>query len=132
MQAISFITRTGLLALVASVPLLPLFARAAEPGDAPTAVVRAAEAAPPPTVSGFGVPLASKQLDDYRGGFTVVKNDMQLSGVVTNNTATDVVTGNNTITNGAFSNASGLPMVIQNSGANVLIQNSTILNVQMN
>jgi hypothetical protein len=41
-----------------------------------------------------------------------------------------VLTGNNTITEGSFSNASGLPMVIQNTGANVLIQNATIVNIQ--
>lgn len=56
---------------------------------------------------------------------------MGLSGTVGANTAVNVVTGANHITDGAFSNASGLPMVIQNSGANVLIQNATIVNVQI-
>ena len=45
--------------------------------------------------------------------------------------AVNVATGANIVTEGAFSNASGLPMVIQNSGANVLIQNATIINVQI-
>jgi len=31
---------------------------------------------------------------------------------------------------GSFINASGIPTVIQNSGANVLIQNATIINIQ--
>jgi hypothetical protein len=34
------------------------------------------------------------------------------------------------IAGGSFSNASGLPTVIQNTGANVLIQNATIVNVR--
>ena len=37
----------------------------------------------------------------------------------------------NSIDGGALANASGVPIVIQNSGANVLIQNATIINLQM-
>ncbi|QYF96233.1 hypothetical protein KY495_15300 [Massilia sp. PAMC28688] len=54
-----------------------------------------------------------------------------LGGVVTGNSATQVSTGANTITGGAFANMSGLPVVIQNSGANVLIQNATVINLQL-
>ena len=43
----------------------------------------------------------------------------------------NVTTGANFITDGAFSNAGGVPMVVQNTGNNVLIQNSTILNIQV-
>lgn len=93
--------------------------------DAPSAAPAVTE------VSGFGTPLASAQLDGYRGGFDVVKNDMQLSGAVTNNSAVDVLSGSNFIANGSFANASGMPMVVQNSGSNVLIQNAMIINVQM-
>jgi hypothetical protein len=82
-------------------------------------------------VSSFGIPLAAAQLEGYRGGFDVVKNDMLLSGSVANNSATDVLSGSNYIANGSFANASGVPMVVQNSGSNVLIQNATIINVQM-
>ena len=85
----------------------------------------------PDVVSSFGPPVASSQLDSYRGGFDLVKNDMQLSGSVTNNSAVNVATGSNFIADGAFSNASGFPMVIQNSGSNVLIQNATIVNLQL-
>ena len=53
-----------------------------------------------------------------------------LQGAVTSNSATNVVTGGNTIQSGAFSGASGIPIVIQNSGANVLIQNATVINLQ--
>ena len=84
----------------------------------------------PTVVSGLGAPLGNSRLDAYRGGFELVQNDMQLSGTVAGNTAINVPTGSNFIGQGAFANANGLPMVIQNSGSNVLIQNATIFNVQ--
>lgn len=85
----------------------------------------------PAMVTGFGVPLVSGQLEDHRGGFDLVNNNMQLSGTVADNSAVKVMSGNNSIADGAFTNASGFPIVIQNSGSNVLIQNATIINVQM-
>lgn len=75
-------------------------------------------------------PLDLKTLASTRGG-TDVFNDMQLKGVVADNRAVNVTTGNNVISDGAFAGAAGLPMVIQNSGNNVLIQNATIVNVQV-
>lgn len=69
--------------------------------------------------------LASK-----RGGDGVI-NENQLKGVVADNVAKNVSTGMNVISDGAFSGSTGMPMVIQNSGNNVLIQNSTIVNVQL-
>lgn len=95
-----------------------------------TPVAQVAQVAPD-TVAGFGVPLVSGQLDDHRGGFDLVNNNMQLSGTVADNSAVKVMSGNNSIADGAFTNASGFPIVIQNSGSNVLIQNATIINVQM-
>lgn len=83
-----------------------------------------------PDVAGFGVPLASQKLAELRGGFETVNNDMQLSGSVANNSAANVTSGNNYISDGSFSNMTGLPVTIQNSGSNVLIQNATIVNVQ--
>ena len=65
-----------------------------------------------------------------RGGADVV-NEMQLKGVVADNRAINVTTGNNLITEGAFAGTSGVPLVVQNSGNNVLIQNATIINVQV-
>lgn len=80
----------------------------------------------------FGVPaVTAERLAQWRGGTDTVSNDMKLNGVVAGNTAVNVATGANTITNGSFSNASGMPVAIQNSGANVLIQNATIINVQL-
>jgi hypothetical protein len=71
-------------------------------------------------------------LDTYRGGSTQVRNDMALTGTTADNTAQNVSTGNNAISAGAFSNMNGIPVVVQNSGANVLIQNAVIVHVQMN
>jgi hypothetical protein len=71
------------------------------------------------------------RLAQARGGSDTVSNDAQLSGVVGNNAAVNVTTGANTISANSFANASGLPVVIQNSGANVLIQNATIINLQL-
>lgn len=79
----------------------------------------------------FGPPMASEQLDDLRGGSVQVNNDMQLSGVVAKNVAVDVASGSNFISSGSFANSSGFPMVVQNSGSNVLIQNATIINLQL-
>lgn len=85
---------------------------------------------PPAVVIGMGQALGADQLDGYRGGTDTVINDMTLSGTVAHNSATDVVTGTNTINGAAFANSNGLATVIQNTGANVLIQSATIVNVQ--
>jgi hypothetical protein len=75
-------------------------------------------------------PVDAKALAMKRGGADVV-NDMLLKGVVAGNRASDLTTGNNVIADGAFTGTVGLPMVIQNSGNGVLIQNATIINVQV-
>ena len=80
----------------------------------------------------FIEPVALATLEDQRGGAQGVSSEMKLSGTTAGNLASDVVTGTNTISAGAFASMSGLPVVIQNSGANVLIQNAVILNLQMN
>ncbi|NID15616.1 hypothetical protein HBF32_09105 [Luteibacter yeojuensis] len=66
------------------------------------------------------------------GGSATTTNQQNLNGTMTNTEATDNVTGGNYISGSAFGNATGLPTVIQNSGNNVLIQNSTIVTVRMN
>jgi hypothetical protein len=81
--------------------------------------------------AGFGRAVPAAQLAGKRAGADAVNNDMQLNGAVSGNSAVNVVTGANAISSGSFSNASGLPVAIQNSGANVLIQNATIINVRM-
>lgn len=79
----------------------------------------------------FGTPVAGKTLSTARGGTDTTVNDMRLRGTTANNAATNVQTGMNTITQGSFANMSGIPMVIQNTGANVLIQSAVILNLQL-
>ncbi|TAM51384.1 MAG: hypothetical protein EPN57_18925 [Paraburkholderia sp.] len=78
---------------------------------------------------GFGVALTAEQLDQRRGGDALIGQNY-LTGSVADNAATNVATGSNTIGGGSFANSSGLPTVIQNTGANVLIQNATVLNVR--
>ena len=77
-----------------------------------------------------GVAVSDSQLDAERGKADTVNYDARLDAIVTGNSATNVATGANSIDTGSFANMVGLPVVIQNSGANVLIQNSTIVNVQ--
>lgn len=103
-------------------------------GANPAAPVAGEEKMQPPAeqVAGMGTSMPVEALDQYRGGTSVnsIKSEAVSNGLLQDATATNVATGHNTIADGAFSNAVGLPIVIQNSGANVLIQNSTIVNVQ--
>jgi hypothetical protein len=73
--------------------------------------------------------VSEDRLSKYRGG-TEIASSIVSDGTVENTSATNVATGTNSITEGSFANASGFPTVIQNSGANVLIQSSTVVNVQ--
>ena len=86
----------------------------------------------PPAPAGFGPALASDGLAQYRGGSEMASSEMRLAGTTADNAANNVVTGANSISAGSFANMSGIPVVIQNSGANVLIQNATIVNLKLN
>lgn len=103
------------------------------PSSAQPSVSGAPEAAAPVGQAdgqdGFGVAMSSDQLNDRRGGDALVGQNY-LTGTVASDTATKVETGSNAITAGSFANSAGLPTVIQNTGANVLIQNATVLNVR--
>lgn len=91
----------------------------------------AEEATQAPALGLLGAPpLQAQRLSEARGGADVL-NDMKLKGVVTDNQAVNVTTGSNLISDGALAGSAGMPMVIQNSGNNVLIQNATIVNVQL-
>lgn len=79
----------------------------------------------------FGKPAHAAQLEQARGGDGGTASDTRLSGTVSGNSATHVATGANIIQSGSFANASGVPIVIQNTGANVLIQNATVINLQL-
>ncbi|GAB3629014.1 hypothetical protein PTE30175_00420 [Pandoraea terrae] len=106
-------------------PDAALTAHSPDAGDAAPSTSKVAES----SVKGLGHALSSADLDRYRGGAQVL-NVMELNGVVANNVASQVATGSNAISANAFTGFSGLGNVIQNSGANVLIQNATILNVE--
>ena len=96
---------------------LPLAAPAEEPADAGQ--------------SQLGPAVSAEQLDTLRGADQdIVENVITVTGEVTDNSATNVVTGANTIREGSFADASGLTTVVQNTGANVLIQSATIVNIQ--
>lgn len=75
-------------------------------------------------------PVEPKALDIRRGGADVV-NEMMLKGVVADNRASNLTTGSNAITEGSFAGVVGLPVVVQNTGNGVLIQNATIINLQV-
>lgn len=105
-----------------------LFLLAAAPYLAATAV--RADPAPEPNAD-FSTAVPDSALADFRGGTTTISNLNDLNGSLYNNTALDSVTGSNYITDGALTGNSGFSTVIQNSGNNVLIQNATILNLQV-
>jgi hypothetical protein len=87
--------------------------------------------APARTTSILGSAAGADQLEGARGGTAVRVSEATLQGTVAGNSATQVVTGANVIQSGSFANMSGLPVVIQNSGANVLIQNATVINLEL-
>jgi hypothetical protein len=75
--------------------------------------------------------LGDADLANQRGGSETHLNQNTATGTVAGNVASQLNTGSNTISESSFSNTNGIPIVIQNSGNNVLIQNSTILNLQL-
>jgi hypothetical protein len=88
---------------------------------------------PPPS---FGTATPLSRLQVMSGGtatqVTNNVNEQETAGTLTDNTAKGTYSGGNFVGDTAFSSSAGLSTVIQNSGNNVLIQNSTILNVRMN
>jgi hypothetical protein len=63
------------------------------------------------------------------GGVVDVTNNSQLEAILTDNYNANSVTGNNSIDQGSFNDASGVFSIIQNTGNNVIIQESTIITV---
>ena len=107
-------------------------------GDPPASAGNPPRGSTPPAASVqqssvdiFGAPVSTDTLKRYSGGAITTNSTQAITGTVSNDSASQVVTGSNAITGDAFSNASGLPSVIQNSGNNVLIQNGVIVNVEM-
>ncbi|HJW05893.1 MAG TPA: hypothetical protein VJ527_05285 [Rhodanobacter sp.] len=102
---------------------------ATQPGVPAPAAVAATPSAKPVWLDGWGRSADNRTLAMSSGG-SEVSETITLNGTVADNTVDHVVTGSNVIGNGAFNGAAGVPMVIQNTGNGVLIQNATILNVQ--
>jgi hypothetical protein len=76
--------------------------------------------------------VLSEDLDNERGREGVdmtTLNNMNVRATLSGNEANNNVTGFNIIDHGAFTEASGIISVIQNTGNNVIIQDSTIVNV---
>ena len=85
---------------------------------------------PPPTANvDLGKSVDDSRLAAASGGADIISRQ-QLSGTVGDNSVDRAITGSNSISGSAFESTAGVPMVIQNSGNNVLIQNATIVNVQ--
>lgn len=122
--------------LLAACALLPAASQASEPEKLPVKVsfldkVHVAPSAGADFTKDWGSTTDAAVLGDLRGGADIITTEATLGGTVGYNSANNVSTGMNVIDNGSFANSSGLPVVIQNSGANVLIQNATVINLQL-
>lgn len=124
--------RPFLAAVATAAVLLPGASIAAGEDDAPldarafaTQPASAAVAWPGESV------VDDRELSQQRGGADLHVNENNASAIVRENVATNLSTGNNSINGESFAGMSGVPMVVQNSGNNVVIQNSTILNLQL-
>lgn len=90
----------------------------------------------PALVLGTAAPVSDETLGTESAKAAIqldklVINEQDLDGVVQDNVAINNTTGNNSVSGEAFSDAAGFITVIQNTGNNVLIQNSTIVNIAM-
>jgi len=79
----------------------------------------------------FGATLPDKDLGALRGGQDSSLSNMNVNALLNSNSAVADTTGDNIVTQDAFSGAKGFSTVIQNSGNNVIIQNATILNLRL-
>lgn len=75
--------------------------------------------------------LDSERAKAYIEVDRVVINDQELNGTVSNNSAINTVSGDNNISGTAFESTSGFVNSVQNTGNNVLIQNATIVNIEV-
>ncbi|ROV57460.1 carbon storage regulator [Vibrio ponticus] len=71
------------------------------------------------------------EVDQYHVDIDSITASSEVNGVSLGNSAINTTNGNNNIGAGAFSAASGINSVIQNTGNNVLIQNSTVVNLTL-
>jgi len=89
---------------------------------------RVVEAMLPP----LGRTLDEDRLADQRGGQDdAYANINDARARVADISVTNASTGNNIVSEGSITNNSGLTTTVQNSGNGVVIQNTTILNLQL-
>jgi hypothetical protein len=91
-------------------------------------------AEPGSTANSLGQPVQLQELDKLRGqgGVMDITNVANLEAILAGNDASNSVTGSNSIDGGSFTDASGVFSIIQNTGNNVIIQDSTIITVTIN
>ena len=119
--------------LVVVLPALVMMSPAQAEPDEPEGFLSPTPArvlAPAPMMTLGSGPVSDSALDVRRGG-TETLNDMDLDGVVSGNHASNLMTGQNVVTDGSLSGNAGLATVVQNTGNNVLIQNATIVNIRL-
>ena len=121
--------------LLAALAALPLAVQAADPEQLPVKISFLSEVKVAPSARGaastWGDAAGADRLDRTTGKDDTVHTESVLGGTVGNNSAINTVSGNNVIDSGSFANSQGLPVVIQNSGSNVLIQSATTINLRL-
>lgn len=81
--------------------------------------------------------VSLETMSEARGGQNVdidldlVYAESDVYGISSDNVANNTVSGNNILSPGAFADSSGISSVIQNTGNNVVIQNSTVVNLTL-
>lgn len=103
---------------------------AALAGGIPLAAQATGSVEPVPAAMG-SVVLTDAELEDHRGGQQITLSDADLSAEMSGNTLIAGTNGANSIGAGALSGVSGIATVVQNTGNQVIIQSSTILNVTL-
>ncbi|MGB6241661.1 MAG: hypothetical protein WBF69_04175 [Castellaniella sp.] len=100
-------------------------------GSAPMLALAGSDLSETPQASTLGAPVSDSALSQYRGARDITFNMQDTQGQLYNNQASNTYSGSNQVSDQALSGMNGFSTVIQNSGNNVLIQNSTIVNVKM-
>lgn len=117
-------------ALLVNTACWPLQAGADEVAQATTKEIAGNTAGSAADIFGSAA-VDTENLAISRGGAEVNLFDVKSEGLVSNNSASNLSTGSNWVTEGSFAGASGFSTVVQNSGNNVLIQNATVINLQV-
>jgi hypothetical protein len=93
--------------------------------------LQAGEASTVGPFAALGRPVQTGTLESSRGRQETRITAMEVDARLHDNRAVDTISGGNIISDNAFSSSSGLPVAIQNSGNNVIIQNAFILNLEL-